>query len=115
MRLRRVSTGTDSVLVTNRRSALRKVIIGNVTSAGHIKLYDTATAPTAGAGTPVACLWSGTVGGKSPAIFEFERDELVFVNGIGMTIVVGAADNDATAVLANQLCVHLFWDDGGTP
>ena len=107
---RRISAGGgDASLIVGKRARLRKVIVGNVTATSFLKIYDTASAPTAGAGTPVLSLHTGGAGGRSPVIFDFEPG-IVFFSGIGITMVTGNDDTDATAVLSTQLVVHLLYD-----
>tara|TARA_R110000782_G_scaffold3228_1_gene11902 strand:+ start:6194 stop:7399 length:1206 start_codon:yes stop_codon:yes gene_type:complete len=59
----------------------------------HIKLYDTATTPTAGAGAPVLVLTRASSGNNS---YPLPEGGFPFANGIGMTFVQGAANNNAT-------------------
>lgn len=59
----------------------------------HIKLYDTASTPTAGAGTPTLVLTRSSSGNNS---YPLPAGGFPFVNGIGMTFVQGAANNNAT-------------------
>ena len=58
----------------------------------HIKLYDTATTPVAGVGTPVLVLTRASSGNNS---YPLPEGWFPFVNGIGMTFVQGAANNNA--------------------
>jgi hypothetical protein len=58
----------------------------------HIKLYDTATTPVAGVGTPVLVLSRAAVGNNA---YPLPAGGFPFVNGIGMTFVQGAANNNA--------------------
>jgi hypothetical protein len=59
----------------------------------HIKLYDTGTAPTAGVGTPTLVLTRASSGNNS---YPLPEGGFPFANGIGMTFVQGAANNNAT-------------------
>lgn len=66
------------------------------TSVCYLKLYNAATAPTAGAGTPVKTL-------ALPPSCGFAFDFPVgysFSTGIGFTLVTGVADNNASSVTA---------------
>jgi hypothetical protein len=73
---------------------LKTIVMTNyAATARHVKIYDTAVAPVAGVGTPVIVLSqaaAGTLGYPLPAA------GLDFANGIGMTMVLGAANSDAT-------------------
>lgn len=69
------------------------------TSARYLKLYNSATAPTAGAGTPVKTLYL-------PASSAFAFDwplGLTFSAGIGFTLVTGSADNSSSSVTAADI------------
>jgi hypothetical protein len=72
-----------------------------------VKLYDTSTVPTAGAGTPVKVLGIPPNQSRAQA-FDSNCLEL-FKTGIGMTITGGPADNDTTAVGLNQVIVNIGW------
>jgi hypothetical protein len=71
-------------------------------AAAYVKLHNSATTPTAGAGVFMAIpLPAGaSVSIAIPVGIGFSA-------GIGMTIVQGAADTDATAVALNQVVGHL--------
>jgi hypothetical protein len=77
--------------------------------AVYFKLYDSATIPTAGAGTPkltigIAAASSGGVDfGSDPA------GSITFTAGIGYTITKLAADADATVLVAADCVTNLFW------
>jgi hypothetical protein len=58
----------------------------------HIKIYDTATTPAAGVGTPVLVLSRASSGNNA---YPLPAGGYPFVNGIGMTFVQGAANNNA--------------------
>lgn len=69
------------------------------TSAVYLKLYNSASAPTAGAGTPVKTLYL-------PASSAFAFDwpvGLTFSTGIGFTIVTTSPDNGSTSVTAGDV------------
>lgn len=69
------------------------------TSAVYLKLYNSASAPTAGSGTPVKTLYL-------PASSAFAFDwplGLTFSSGIGFTLVTGSADNNSTSVTAGDI------------
>lgn len=74
-----------------------------------LKFYDSATIPTAGAGTPK--LRIGIAAGASAQV-EFGADPqcgVPFSSGIGYTITKLAADADATVVVAGDLIVNLMF------
>lgn len=71
----------------------------------YIKLYDSATIPTAGAGVPLATLGvpAGAAGNVSFA------GGILFSAGIGFTLTKLSADNDTTALVAGDLILNLFY------
>lgn len=71
----------------------------------YLKLYNSATIPTAGAGTPVMTIGIPAGAGANVA---FTRG-ISFSAGIGYTITKLPADNDATVVVANDLIVNLLY------
>lgn len=71
----------------------------------YIKLYNSATIPTAGAGTPVATL--GVPAGAAGNV-EFVGG-ILFSAGIGFTITKLPADNDTTVLVANDIILNLFY------
>lgn len=73
--------------------------------AVYLKIYNSVTAPTAGAGTPVMTI--GIPAGAG-ANFELTRG-IPFSTGIGFTITKLPADNDTTVVVANDLIVNLLY------
>lgn len=86
------------IWVTNTNAAVR-----------YVKIYNTATAPTAGAGTPILTLAvpGNTAGGG--AVFDAGDVGANFSTGIGITITTGAADADTGAVAANEIIVHVLY------
>lgn len=70
-----------------------------------LKLYDSATAPTAGSGTPTQTIGVPAGAGANVGV----GNGLAFVNGIGFTITKLAADADTTVVVAGDLVVNLFY------
>lgn len=79
----------------------------NGTSAAYVKFYDTAGTPTVGTDVPVWVVYlpAGTVQHFSTSL------GIPFGSGLGLAITGGAADNDTTAVAANQVVVNVqFYD-----
>ena len=83
----------NSRVIRGQACILYTIVMTNyAATARHVKIYDTAVAPVAGVGTPVIVLSmpsGGTIGYPLPA------SGLNFANGIGMTMVQGAANNSA--------------------
>lgn len=71
----------------------------------YVKLYNTASTPTAGSGAPAVVLG---VPPASAANVAYDAPP-AFSAGIGITTVTGIADSDASAVAANDLAVTLFY------
>lgn len=74
-----------------------------------LKFYNSATIPTAGAGTPK--LRYGLPAGAAGTITlgGSENESAPFDAGIGFTIVKGQADNDATNLVAGDVVVNVYW------
>tara|TARA_R110000851_G_scaffold187318_1_gene337139 strand:- start:43106 stop:44593 length:1488 start_codon:yes stop_codon:yes gene_type:complete len=83
----------NSRVIRGQACVLSTIVMTNyAATARHVKIYDTAVAPVAGVGVPVIVLSmpaAGTIGYPLPA------SGLAFANGIGMTMVQGAANNNA--------------------
>lgn len=73
---------------------LRSIAFTNYTAGGrHFKMYNTASTPSAGVGTPVL-VCSLPAGGTMS--FPLPVEGLAFSNGIGYTMTCGAANSDVT-------------------
>jgi hypothetical protein len=97
--------GTNAQSVQNAPRVIRGYRAFN--NAGYpvfVKLHDTATTPIAGSDVKYAI---GVQSGKSAAEFP---NSLWFATGIGMTIVKGIQDDDATAIAANDCVVDLLYE-----
>lgn len=98
------STNADSIVAA--AAVLCGYYIVNTNSAfRYVKLYDTAGTPTAGSGTPKVVLG---IPGSSAANVAFTYP-ILFSSGIGVTMVTGVADSDATAVAANDLAATVYF------
>jgi hypothetical protein len=71
-----------------------------------LKLYDSATIPTAGSGTPKITI--GVPAGAGANLLGADEGA-TFTAGLGYTITKLAADNDTTVVVAGDLIVNLFY------
>lgn len=100
---------TNSTLIQAGGVSLRGWYVSNINAAPrYLKLYDKATAPTVGTDTPImTILIPGNAAGAGANI-EF-KGGVWFNDGLGMGIVTGVADSDATAPAANEQIVHLMW------
>lgn len=80
----------------------------NMATIAYLKIYDTATAPTPGAGTPV---WRGMIPSNSggagfTAAFPSGK---AFTLGIGYVMTTGIADADTGAVAATSYLVNISY------
>lgn len=70
----------------------------------YVKFHNTAGAPTAGTGVVY------TIGVQAGSYSAFDDDDgIAFATGIGISIVKGIADADATAVLASDCVVNVHY------
>lgn len=81
-------------------------VFNNSAVIAYLKLYDSATAPTAGSGTPkkrylIPANTSGT-----GLVIAFDNGEN-FANGIGFCLTGGIADADTTAVASNAFLINM--------
>lgn len=96
------AAGTSGDATNVKASAGRVYAIhgANVsTTAAYLKLYNSASAPTAGSGTPVKTLY---LPAQSAFAFDWPLG-YSFATGIGFTIVTGSADNSSTGVTAGDI------------
>lgn len=104
-----LSTGTSGDATNVKASAgqLYWVYVTNTNAAvRYIKFYNSASAPTAGSGTPVLRL--AIPGNAAGAGFHIQTAEgLAFSTGIGFTIVTTAPDAGSTGVAANEVIVNI--------
>jgi hypothetical protein len=88
------SVNINSASVTSSPSILRAIVFTNYAATPrHFKLYNTASTPVAGAGTPVLVCSMPAAGTLA---FPLPVEGFPFSNGIGYTMTLGAANNDAT-------------------
>lgn len=96
---------TNATLVKNAAGKVYGWFFANTTAAWrYVKLHNQATAPTAGTGVV------RTIGIPPNGVASFfSEGGITFATGIGLTMVTGAADADATAVTANDIVGELFY------
>jgi hypothetical protein len=99
------AANTNSTLVKNTAGKVLGWYFANTTAAWvYVKLHNQATAPTAGSGVV------RTIAVPPNGISKFfSEGGITFTTGIGMTVVSGAADADATAVTAAAVVGELIW------
>lgn len=89
---------TNVTLVKDAPSVLSGFLLTNLSAAAkYVKIYDKATAPVLATDTPVA-----TIALPAGAVATFPVD-LGLTKGFGYAITGAAADDDATAVAANDV------------
>ena len=99
------AANTNSTLVKNTAGKVLGWYFANTTAAWvYVKLHNQTTAPTAGTGV------IRTIAVPPNGVSQFfSEGGVTFTNGIGMTVVGGAADADSTSVAAAALVGDLFW------
>jgi hypothetical protein len=102
---------TNATLVSTRPGSVNGGCVSNVAAyAVFLKLYDSATIPTAGAGTPKMTI--GIPAGFCGDLGNFGAGPVSgvpFAAGIGFTITKLSADNDTTVLVAGDAIVNLFY------
>lgn len=100
-----VGTSGDA---TNVKASAGKVcwvyVVNGASSVRYLKFYDSASAPTAGSGTPVLRL---PIPPNFSGFMLNNEVGLAFATGIGFTMVTGQADNNSTGVTANDCTLNI--------
>lgn len=108
-----VPNNTNGVLVNGTRGALIGAQLGGIGSVPvYLKIYDTATAPTCGSGTPIKRLLipaASTAANGAGSNITFGPTGVQVVNGIGYCVTAGIADNDTTAPAASSYLINIDW------
>jgi hypothetical protein len=88
------TTGTNETGVSSVPSVLRSIVFTNLAATPrHLKLYDDSAVPVAGVGFPVIVCSMAAAGTLA---FPLPVEGFPFANGIGFTMVLGAANNSAS-------------------
>lgn len=96
---------TNPTLVKSSAGKVTGWFFGNTTATWqYVKLHNQATAPTAGTGV----VRTIAIPPNDVASF-FSEGGITFATGIGLTVVTGAADTDATATTLNAVVGELFF------
>ena len=99
---------TNATLVKASPGTINGWQITNVAAyAVFLKLYDSATIPTAGAGTPKMTI---AIPAAASVAADFGLTGIFFVSGIGFTITKLVADNDTTVLVAADAVVNLLYN-----
>ena len=106
-----VAQGTSGDATNIKASAgqVYAVTVSNINASPvYVKFYNSASAPTAGAGTPVVrimCPGSTTGAGTNITV----PVGAAFATGIGFTIVTGITDAASTGVTADQVLLNVYY------
>lgn len=73
----------------------------------YLKIFDKASTPVNGTDTPLMTFPIPAAG--APLNLDFSKSPIIFKNGLGMSLVTGAADSDTTAPAAAEQIVHLLY------
>jgi hypothetical protein len=105
---------TNTAMAVNVKASAGRVkhisAFNNSANIAYLKLYNSASAPTAGSGTPVRRMLIPANASGAGFEAEFGADGLLFSSGIGFTLVGLIADNDATAVAANAFLINIDYE-----
>ena len=105
--IKRISTATTNAIVvkTSPGQLYWLHVINLNTAVRYIKLYNKASAPVVGTDVPIHTFpIPGDAAGLG-WVLSFPVP-ITFATGIGMALTTGVADNDATAVAANEIIVN---------
>lgn len=103
------ANSTNATSVKASAGTLYEISLANLstTTTAYLKLYNSASAPTCGSGTPVARYlipFAASGGAGSNIALTLGKS---FSTGIAFCITAGIADSDTTAVAANSAIVNL--------
>ena len=102
------AVGVNSRMIRAQACTIKSIVMMNtVATPRYVKLYDTATTPTAGSGTPVLVLALPAAGTLA---FPLGLSGFDFASGIGMTITLGPANDNVTptATVADVVLMSVF-------
>ena len=101
---------TNATLVKDKLGTVNGWHLANPAAyAVYLKLYDSATIPTAGAGTPKLTIGIPAADAVGINLGSDPNEAIVFTSGIGFTITKLAADADTTVVVAGDLIANLYF------
>lgn len=100
-----ISDGTDAAVVKASAGQLGWLVVTNINASPmYLKFYNSASAPTLGAGTPVLRFM---VPGNSNGFTINLGAGAEFTTGIAFGIVTGLIDSSSTSAAANEVLVNL--------
>jgi len=85
-------------------------LVGVGSAPAYVKIYDTASAPTCGSGTPIKRLIipaAPTAANGAGSNITFGASGILLANGLGYCVTTGIADNDTTAPAASTYLVNM--------
>lgn len=103
------ANSTNSTNVKNAPGVITEIsVYNNSATIGYLKLYNSASAPTCGSGTPVGryMIPASTSGAGSNVNIPLGK---AFSTGIGFCITAAIGDSDTTAVAANAYIVNMTY------
>ena len=104
------AASTNAANIKSTPGRLLGGMLWNVNAAvRYVKFHDTAGTPTAGSGVYLRYAVPGNTAGAGTPL-GIPTGGVPFTAGIGITIVTGAADTDATAVAANDVMLSLYFN-----
>jgi hypothetical protein len=99
------AASTNATNVKTSGGQISSLYVGNAAaSARFLKFYDSATAPTAGSGTPALTLMI-----PAQDKLEMPNCNIPFTSGIGFTTTELYTDTDTTAVAAGDLTINFVY------
>jgi hypothetical protein len=104
-----LANSTNATNVKNGAGTLFNVSVANNSgTVAYLKLYNSASAPTCGSGTPVAryIIPASTAGAGSNIDIAVGAE---YTSGIGYCVTTGIADADTAAVAANAYIVNIVY------
>ena len=106
-KFRLVSAATTNLTPIRRNVSNFKgaVIVNTNAAARYVKLYDSTSSPTVGADAPALTITIPASGEKDLSF----PDGVNFGNSLWLATTTGVADSDATAVVAGDLLLQIFY------
>lgn len=94
------AASTNAVAVKASAGSLFEVTLSNITAtAGYVKLYNKAVAPTVGTDVPVVTF---AVAANTTVVYEFGAVGKRFTTGIALAVTAGSAASDTAAFVAGM-------------
>lgn len=105
------AASTNATLVKPAPGLVTGYQIHNLAAyAIYVKLYDSATIPTAGAGTPKMTIGIPAASQHGVSFGGDPQGGVLFTSGIGFTITKLPADADTTVLVAADCILNLFYE-----